>query len=247
MFNILKKFSPTQEPLKLTPNEVEYKNNTLSQFNKLLEGVLRNNTDTWNKLQTKLSAEIDEQILIARRLGKTPQQVEQDSVNAINAELERKHTILRNGYSLSIEDYQKIIAPLFEMIDFFPEPNTVTFSGNRAGELLYFVSNNDYYTSKDAQDKLMGFCDSYAVARVAKAVRTTYEIVRRCEDAGILKVRLVADRKCCKKCQSLDGTEISAKAILDDFNAGTVSFPHSLPSDDTVNYCLGPYLLPLEI
>jgi hypothetical protein len=247
MFNFLKKILSKKQELELTPIEVKYKNDTLNQVNKLLEGALRDNPNEWEKLQPKLSAELDEKILIARNLGKTPQQVEQERVDEFNAELNRKREILKNGYSLSVEDYKKIVAPIFEKFEFFPQLDMATFSGERAIDLLYLVSNSNYHTSKDAQDQLMGFCDTYAVAEVAKAVRARYELARRCELAGVSKVRLIVSRKCCEKCKALDETEISTANILDEFNSGEIAFPHSIPNEDTADYCLGPTMLPIEI
>lgn len=247
MFNLFKKILPKKSALELTQNELEYKTQTLNQVNNLLEGALKNQPNGWEKLQPKLSAEIDEQILIARSLGKTPQQIEREKTDAFNAELERKRALIRNGYCLSVADYQKTIVPIFSKFDFFPEPDTVSFSGDSVGDLLYLVSNSDYRTSKDAQDSLMGFCDTDAVAEVAKAIRTTYELARRCESAGVSKARCVARSRCCDQCKAMDGKDLSVTAILDEFNAGMISFPHSLPSEDTANYCLGPNLIPLEI
>lgn len=230
----------------LNQTELDYKNKTFEQISSLLEPVIDKNSEEWEILKTRISEEIDEKIQLARNLGTTPQELERQRTEAINSELEKKRIALKNGYSLTEEDQSTIIFPIYEGISFFPAAETVTFSGDKVKNLLLSLSSSDYHTSKEARDSLIGFCDSYAVAEFSKRVRKNYETARRTQEAGYSKIRLISDRKCCEKCQALDGTEIEATELLDEYKQSNLRFPHEIPWEDSVNYCLGPNLLPTE-
>ena len=107
------------------------------------------------------------------------------------------------------------------------------------------ISDADYHTSKDAQDALIGLCDTVDVAHVAKALRTQYETMRKAALAGVPLVRAYADRHACENCRALDGKELGVAMLPEAFASGSVAFPHELPSDDCVSWCNGPTLIAL--
>ena len=238
----LRKPSPTTD---LTPDEEAYKEKTWRQIETLVGPVLKNDPTDFARVKDKALAEIDLHILYARTVGKTAQQLDDERVAELNSQLAARREVLQYGYALTKEDFTTTLLPILAGISFVPDPDARAWSGQQIAELLYLISDSDYHTSKDAQDALMGLCDTMAVANIARALRKQYETLRKAALAGVPVVRAYADRHACEKCRALDGKELEVATLLEAFASGSVGFPHELPSDDCASWCNGPTLIAL--
>lgn len=229
----------------LTPDEEAYRVKTWRQVETLVGPALKDDPADFARVKDKALAEIEQHILYARTVSKTAQQLDDERVAELNRQLAARREVLQNGYALTQEDFTTTILPILAGISFIPDPEARSWGGQQIAELLYTISDADYHTSKDAQDALIGLCDTVAVAHVAKALRTQYETLRKAALAGVPVVRAYADRHACENCRALDGKELEVAMLLEAFTSGNVAFPHELPSDDCASWCNGPTLIAL--
>ena len=234
--------NPTPSP-DLSPDEEAYKVKTWHQVETLVGPALKYDPSDLSQIKDKALAEIDQHILHARAIGKTAQQLEDERVAELNRQIAARRVVLQNGYALTQEDFMTTLLPILAGISFVPDPEARAWSGKQISELLYSVSDSDYHTSKDAQDALMGLCDTMAVTHIAKALRTQYETLRKAAQAGVPLVRAYTDRHACEKCRALEGKELGVAMLLEAFASGRVAFPHELPSDECASWCDGPTLI----
>lgn len=235
-----RKPAPTPD---LTPDEEAYKVQMWRQLETLAAPALKDEPATLATFKDKALGEIDQDILYARTVGKTEQQLDEERFAEMNRQLAVRREILQSGYVLSQEDFTTTILPTLVGMSFVPNPEGRSWSGQKIAELLYTISDPDYHTSKEAQDALLGLCDTMAVADVAKALRKQYETLRKAALADVPLVRACADRHACENCRALDGKDLEVAMLLNTFAAGNVAFPHELPGDECASWCKGPNLI----
>lgn len=227
--------------IKLTQDEEKYQAKVWHE----IEGLLRNHLtpEEQEALKNKVFSETLEQVLLARREGTTPFQMEQQRTNEANREIERIRQIELNGYVLELEDFWGKFQNFFNSISFFPSPQTKTLQGTLARNAIYNSSSPAHKESEKACGELLGICDPQAVQGFSKVLRSNYEALRKSKILGYTEIRAINVRHVCKECQSHGDRYIPTDALLKMYELGALPFPHELPSEDEARWCSGPKLL----
>ena len=235
----------TNKTIELTQNEKRYKEKVWSQMMNLLtsHNALPTEHSQVEVLKLKLSCEIDEQILIARQAGKTPEEMEQERCDEINNKNMQIRDIELNGYTLDVDAFWEKFETTLHTVSFFPAPTTRTFGGTLARNAIYDTSSAKYAVSSSACSQLMGICDTDAVLGFTKALRDNYETLRRSKMLGYTEIHAVKNRHVCDLCKRLEGAYLSTDGLLSAYETGILPFPHELPWEDQVRWCSGPKLI----
>ena len=185
---------------------------------------------------------IDRAMLYARRVGKSPLQVEKERVARFNNYLKHEHELLKENYVLTENDYISDIYPNLCKFSFFPERGETTWEGEKVENVIFILSSLDYKVSSEAKDKLLGKCDVDTIQEIVQTMRRNYERLRCADLAKHDEVHFVKNRKACSICNEIC-SPIPVKDILAKFRKATINFPHEIPWDEVVNYCEGPHLV----
>ena len=137
---------------------------------------------------------------------------------------------------LSFHAYLKHVAPALSQYDFFP---TQTIGGQDAAYWIYRSASHVYRESSEGRDTLLGSCDIDAVQRVAGLLCWHYERLTAYQRKGVIRVRALVDYHACSFCQARNHEVFTLTALMHKFGFGGFPWPHQLPSDDEVIYCLG--------
>lgn len=222
--------------------ERSYRDFTWKAIDRLIPEDSKKDSVSWEKFKTKALEEINEQILYARSVGKSPFQVERERVDRLNKELKQEHELLTKGYALTEADYRADIYPNLCRFSFFPGRGEIAWGGEQIESVVYDFSSPEYRISSEARDKLIGKCDVDAISVIVKTMRRNYEKLRGAELAGHEEVRLLTNHKACSTCNGL-GESASVHTLLAEYRNSSIKFPHEVPWEDEVQYCEGPHLI----
>lgn len=228
----------------LTPEELAYKQATWQKVAGL-PGINALSQPKLEALRVQVLSELDDLILVARKAGMSPIELEAQRTAAANQQIAHERDILLNGFALDPASFRIVLGPVLAGFDCVPRMDENTLAGDLAGDILFLVASSDERTSREAQSSLLGICDDRAVATVAKTLRRNYELLMRCTLLAKSEVRAISSSKLCERCRALDGQCLSVSGLFASYAANTVPFPHQLDSEDEVVICSGPTLLAL--
>lgn len=229
----------------LAPDEIAYKEATWQQVLNLL-GVASQPPAQLDALRGQLFSELDDLIVLARRAGVSPRELERQRAAAINREIEHERNTLLNGYTMDLGEFRSLLGPTLARFDCIPALDDLTLGGERIEEVLFDASSSVLSVSREAQSQLIGVCDDRAVAGLVKSLRRNYETLIRCRLLYMKEVRAVSSPNLCEACRVLDGRTLAVSEMLAMYANAMVTFPHQLKSEDEIVVCFGPTLLPLK-
>lgn len=238
MFSLISKlFGP-----KYSEEELAYRDATWKAIEQHIPDASKKDIANWEKIKAKALEEIDEKIQFARSIGRLPQDLERERTDRINKELEREHNLLTLGYLLTEEDYKTDIYPNLLKLTFFPGRGETAWGGEEIEHVVYRLSSPEYQVSSEAKDKLLGKCDVHAVSGIVKTMRRNYERLRCAELAEHKRILLSENYKACHSCNAR-GSDAYIQELLSEYRSASLSFPHTIPWEDEVQYCEGPHLI----
>lgn len=225
-----------------TTSEREYIEKRWSEIDNLIPASAKSNSLDWSRFRKKAVHELEEKVLYARSIKKSPFQIDIEEAEYKNKLLAKEHEILTNGYSLNEDDYQLDIYPNLCRFSFFPIHKTVGWNGESISNLVYLLSSPVYTISSEAKDQLLGICDIYAVSNIVKTFRKNYERLQMARMAGHASISAYENPKSCDSCKVKGNLELSIIELLEAFRDQSISFPHEIPWSDEIMYCIGPNL-----
>lgn len=228
--------------VKYSEEELSYRDATWKAIEELMPEDFKQDIAGWEKFKAKALEEINEKVKYARSVGRPPQDLERERINQINAELEREHYLLNQGYLLTEEDYKADIYPNLLKLTFFPGRGERAWGGEEIEQVVYRLSSSEYHVSSEAKDKLLGKCDVYVVSGIVRAMRRNYEKLRCAELAGHKRILLSKNDKSCRCCNERD-PDASIHELLAEYRSVSLSFPHEILCEEEARYCEGPYLI----
>ncbi|MCP1318388.1 hypothetical protein [Vreelandella lionensis] len=227
----------------LSSDEEKYKDKVWFEIESLINCYIELTPEQRVALKDKVLSEAEDQIALARRIGITPFELEQERVRKANEKIREIRKIELNGYTLGIEEFWEKFESILSSVSFFPSPVTITLAGTTAREAIYRASSPEPRESYEACNQLLGICDPKAVQGFSKAIRENYEILRKSKILRYTEVRAVNSRLVCDKCVEQGDKHLSTDALLNAYELGVLPFPHELPSEGEFRWCSGPKLL----
>lgn len=229
--------------MKLSEEEIKYNNKAWCEIKSLLSKYI-NLTDIQREaLRKQVLSEVDELIIAARELGKSPFAIEQERIVSANNKIQQRREIELNGHTVSFENFKNKFQEIIKNTRFFPDTSSKTLSGAPVLEAIYRASSPDYRESYGAKNELIGVCDPQAVKGFIRALRRNYEILRKSEILNNSEVKAISNHSLCSNCKKLDGQYLPVNLLLKTYDVGIPSFPHELPYEDEIRWCPGPTLM----
>lgn len=120
-----------------TAAEKAYKKRTFAEMVRAILSLIRpgkHHEIHWDNIRAQAHSEIDDRIAVARSNRKTPEQFDQEWVDAENAKLRQQWEILRHGYSIEKDEFAKIILPIVLKLSFAPDESETGFPDIEVGD-----------------------------------------------------------------------------------------------------------------
>ena len=180
----------------------------------------------------------------AKTRGDIRQKIDLNLQKAAAGELVKTEPVRVEPYALTKEDFLTDVAPTFACFGLLPDPYVKDRQGRELWTVLYEFTQPYSHKHGEARDALILFCDPYQAEKLVQDLGRTYTALRRAQQEGSAKVKLVCAGKQCADCMALDGQKLSVQELLATYRSGQPKFPHPVTHEEEVGWCPAPYLSP---
>lgn len=180
----------------------------------------------------------------SKTIANIRQKIDVNLQKAAAGELVKTEYVQPEPYVLTTEDFLMDVVPTFSNFGLLPDPYLKDSQGRELWTMFFEFTQPYSYKHGEAKDALILFCDTYLAEKLVQDLGRTYTALRKAQQEGSAKVKLVCSGKQCAACMAMDGTKFGVEELLALFKGGKPSFPHPLEVNDEVSYCPAPYLSP---
>jgi hypothetical protein len=118
------------------------------------------------------------------------------------------------------------------------------WNGRSVVDAYWLMAGRSYADQSIGKERLIGVCDTFAVAQVITEHRRAYEFIESAKLAGASTIKVVPNPKQCPICRATAGHNENVLLLLEAFRNGTPPFPHEISTPDDNDFCPAPTLLP---
>ena len=180
----------------------------------------------------------------AKTIADLRRKIDLNLQKAAAGELVETERVRVEPYALTKEDFLRDVVPTFACYGLLPDPHVKDRQGRELWTVLFEFTQPYSYKHGEARDALILFCDPYQAEKLVKDLGRTYTALRKAQQEGSVKVKLVCAGKQCTDCMALDGKKLGVEELLASFKSGKPSLPHPLQLEEEVSWCPAPYLSP---
>jgi hypothetical protein len=138
-----------------------------------------------------------------------------------SSEAEWKVPIRPSPYTMVLEDFSNVIAPLLIRSELWAEGSKI--------DLIFAATSSDYGIARDARDQLIERCHP-AAWELGSALRQNYEVLRIAKSEGSTITRIIVHAKCqCLK--QFDGKWAPTQELINAFETQNCELPVLPPLD----------------
>ncbi|MCJ0765276.1 hypothetical protein [Variovorax terrae] len=180
----------------------------------------------------------------SKTIGDIRKKIDINLQKAAAGELVKTEYVQPEPYALTKEDFLRDVVPTFSSFGLLPDPYLKDGQGRELWTVLFEFTQPYSYKHGEAKDALILFCDTYLAEKLVQDLGRTYTAMRKAQQEGSAKMKVVCSGKQCPACMALDDKKLSVEELLASFKNGAPKFPHPLHNEEEVSWCPAPYLSP---